>query len=115
MPSYFRTSEKNGPDKTESENKAVSLELAKCGADANMDSIDSLSVFLFVKGTIEERFAFIYEFHIGNTDNAVSKNKLNRVAHRSVSPAEEAGQNLLRPAGVYMVNHGIILDTNEKH
>jgi hypothetical protein len=100
-------------DKTESENKTVLWEFRERGADPNMDSIDSLSALLFVKGTIEGGVAFIYEFHIGDTDNAVSKDKLVRVAHKSVSAIEEAGQNLFRPAGVCMVNREIILDTND--
>jgi hypothetical protein len=78
-----------------------------------MDSVNSVPAFLFVKGPNEERGTLVYQFHIGNTDYAVSKNKPVRVAHRSVSPVEEAGQNLFWPAGVCMVNWGIILDTND--
>jgi hypothetical protein len=50
-------------DKTKFKNKTVLWEPAEYGADPNMDSIDSVSALLFVKDTIEERGAFIYQFH----------------------------------------------------
>jgi hypothetical protein len=100
--------------KTESENKTVLREFTERGADTNMDSVNSVPAFLFVKVPNEERGTLVYQFHIGNTDYAVSKNKFSWVAHRSLSPVEEAGQNLFWPAGVCMVNHGIILDTNDE-
>jgi IS4 transposase len=76
----------------------------------------ALTVYLLyylLKAQTKNGGAFIYQFHIGNTNNAVSKNKPDRMTHRSIAPIEESRQNLFRPAGVCMVNRGIILDTNE--
>jgi hypothetical protein len=80
----------------------------------HVNIIDSVSALLFVKDTIEERGAVICEFHIGDTDHAVSKNKLIRMAQASILAIEETRQNLFWSNGVCVVNHGIILDTNER-
>jgi IS4 transposase len=54
----------------------------------------ALAVYPFyylLKAQSKNGGAFIYQFHTGNTDNAVSKNKPNRVAYRPVSPVEDLG------------------------
>jgi hypothetical protein len=58
-------------DKTELEDKEVLREFKECGNDPSMDSVDSIPFILCVEGENKEFWDVVYQFYIGNKDNAI--------------------------------------------
>ena len=59
-------------NETEPEDKTVLREFEECGNDADMDSVDSVTVILPAEGKVQKVGYVVYEFHISNKDDAFS-------------------------------------------